>query len=56
MVVDIFVNLPIKDLKKTMDFWGKLGFTFNKQFTDDKAASLELGEHIYALLITEPLF
>ena len=56
MVIDIFVNLPVKDLKKTMAFFKKLGFTYNKQFTDEKAASLVLGEHIYVMLITEPFF
>jgi len=29
----IFVNLPVKDLKKSIEFFGKLGFTFHKQFT-----------------------
>ena len=53
----IFVNLPIKDLKKTRDFWTKLGFSFNEQFSDDKAASLVLNEGaIYAMLITHPFF
>lgn len=56
MVVDIFVNLPIKNLKTTMDFWTKLGFSFNPQFTDDKAAALVLSEHIFAMLLTEPFF
>lgn len=56
MVTNIFVNLPVKDLKKTMEFFKKLGFTFNKQFTDDKAASLEIGKNIFAMLITEPFF
>ncbi len=33
----IFVNLPVKDLQKSIDFFTKLGFTFNPQFTDEKA-------------------
>ncbi len=56
MVKDIFVNLPIKDLEKTKKFWEGLGFTFNPQFTDEKAASLVLGDNIFAMLITEPFF
>lgn len=56
MVKQIFVNLPIKDLDKTKEFWIKLGFTFNPQFTDDKAASLVLGENIFAMLVIEPFF
>jgi predicted lactoylglutathione lyase len=36
----IFVNLPVKDLKKSMTFFTKLGFSFNSQFTDETAACL----------------
>jgi predicted lactoylglutathione lyase len=40
----IFVNLPVKDLKKSMAFFGKLGFTFNAQFTDETAACMVVSE------------
>jgi len=33
----IFVNLPVKDLNKTTEFFTRLGFTFNPQFTDENA-------------------
>jgi len=57
MATKIFVNLPVKDLKKSMDFFTKLGFTFNLQFTDEKAACLIITENsIYAMLLTEPFF
>jgi len=56
MSTKIFVNLPVKDLEKSKDFFSKLGYTFNQQFTDEKAASLVINEHIYAMLITEPFF
>jgi uncharacterized protein len=56
MATNIFVNLPVKDLEKTKEFFLKLGYTFNQQFTDEKAASLVISENIYAMLITEPFF
>lgn len=56
MIKHIFVNLPVKDLDKTKEFWTGLGFTFNATFTDEKAASLILGENIYAMLITKDFF
>ena len=56
MSTKIFVNLPVKDLEKSKEFFLKLGYSFNQQFTDEKAASLVIGEHIYAMLITEPFF
>lgn len=56
MVKQIFVNLAVKDLPATKDFWTKLGFTFNAQFTDEKAASLILGENIFVMLISPQFF
>lgn len=52
----IFVNLPVKDLKKSMTFFTQLGFSFNPQFTDDSAASLVLGPSHYAMLISHARF
>jgi uncharacterized protein len=56
MPTKIFVNLPVKDLKKTMSFFSALGFSFDPQFTDDNAACLIIGEHIYAMLLVETFF
>ena len=56
MATKIFVNLPVKDLKRSIEFFTKLGFTFNPQFTDENAGCLIIGENIYAMLITEPYF
>lgn len=52
----IFVNLPVKDLDAAMRFFGKLGFTFNRQFTDATAACMVIADDIYAMLLTEPKF
>jgi uncharacterized protein len=58
MIKQIFVNLPVKDLTKTKEFFAKLGFTFNPQFTDEKAAALVISEKqgIFAMLITHEFF
>jgi predicted lactoylglutathione lyase len=56
MVKQLFVNLPVKDLTKTMEFFGKLGFTFNQQFTNENAACMIIGENIYAMLLVEEFF
>jgi predicted lactoylglutathione lyase len=56
-VKSIFINLPIKDLSKTRDFWSQLGFTFNENFSDDKALCLVLNDGlIYSMLITREYF
>jgi hypothetical protein len=56
MPKQLFINLPVKDLKKSMEFFTKLGFMFNQQFTDDKAACLVIGENIYSMLLLEQFF
>lgn len=56
MVKQIFVNVMVQDLQKSKDFFSKCGFTFNPQFTDEKAACLILGENIYAMLIIPKFF
>ena len=56
MVTKIFINLPVKNLEKSMEFFKKLGFSFNPQFTNDQGACLVLGENIFAMLLTEPFF
>jgi len=52
----IFVNLPVRDLKKSMSFFTKLGFTFNPQFTDASAACMVVSEDIYVMLLTQDKF
>lgn len=52
----LFVNIAVRDLKKSMDFFSSLGFTFNKQFTDEKAACMVVNEDAYFMLLTEPFF
>ncbi|MGE4239934.1 VOC family protein [Ramlibacter sp.] len=53
----IFVNLPVKDLPRSMSFFSALGFEFNPQFTNDKAACMVITEdHNYAMLLSEPFF
>jgi predicted lactoylglutathione lyase len=52
----IFVNLPVRDLAKSMEFFSALGFTFNPQFTDDKAACMIISDKAFAMLLSEPFF
>lgn len=52
----IFVNLPVKDLDKSREFFGKLGYSFNDQFSDENAACLVISDTIFAMLLVEPFF
>ena len=48
----IFVNLPVNDLDRSMDFYRSLGFENNPQFTDATAACMVWSEAIYVMLLT----
>ena len=52
----VFINLPVKDLKKSTDFFTALGYSFNPQFSDEKAASMIISDNIFAMLLTEEYF
>lgn len=52
----IFVNLPVKDVARTRAFFTALGFSFNPQFSDDKALCMVIADDIYAMLLSEPYF
>lgn len=56
MATSIFINLPVKDLQRSMDFYTRLGYTINQKFTNEKAACLVISDTIYAMLLTEPFF
>ena len=56
MTTDIFVNLPVKDLPKTKEFFGKLDFKFNARFTDETGACMIVSENAYVMLLTHPKF
>ena len=56
MVKQIFVNLPVADLKKVVAFFTKLGFKFDPQFTDENAACMIIGENMYAMLLVNAMF
>ena len=56
MANQIFVNLPVKDLNRSVDFFTRLGYTFNPQFTDENATCMIIGENIYAMLLVEDSF
>ena len=52
----IFVNLPVRDLKRSMEFFSTLGFDFNVQFTDDKAACMVISGEAFVMLLREDFF
>lgn len=56
MSTQIFVNLPVKNLKQSIAFFTQLGFQFNPQFTDDTATCMIISETIFVMLLTYEKF
>jgi len=56
MATKVFINLPVKDLDRSISFFTSLGYSFNPQFTDEKAGCMVISESIYAMLLTEQYF
>ena len=52
----IFINLAVNDLQKSMDFYTALGFTNNPQFSDDTAKCMVWSETIYVMIMTHEKF
>jgi len=52
----MFVNLAVEDLERSVDFFTKLGFEFDPRFTDETATSMIVGEGAYVMLLTKPKF
>ncbi|MBC7972745.1 MAG: VOC family protein [Verrucomicrobia bacterium] len=56
MATKIFVNLPVKKLNQSIEFFTKLGFSFNPQFTDETTTCMIVSEDIFVMLLTEDRF
>ncbi|XVS61064.1 VOC family protein [Actinosynnema sp. CA-299493] len=56
MSVKIFVNLPVTDLTKSIEFFAALGFAHNPRFTDENASCVVFSDTVHAMLVTKPFF
>ena len=56
MATQIYLNLPVNNLNKSVEFFTKLGFKFNPQFTDETATCMVVSEDIFVMLLTHDKF
>ena len=56
MAMMTFINLPVKDLARATDFFTKLGFSFDQQFTDENATRMIISDDASVMLVVEPFF
>jgi uncharacterized protein len=52
----LFVNLPVRDLTRSVRFFTRLGFAFDARFTDERAACLIISHAAFVMLLTVPFF
>lgn len=52
----IYVNLPVRNLDRSVEFFTRLGYTFNPKFTDENATCMIVGENIFVMLLVEEFF
>ena len=56
MKTQVFINLPVADLPRSLAFFKALGFVHNPQFTDDTAACIVISEEIHVMALTHAKF
>ena len=56
MATNIFINLPVKNLDRSIAFFTALGYTFDPQFTDETATCMIVADNIFVMLLTEAKF
>ncbi|MDE2386832.1 MAG: VOC family protein [Actinomycetales bacterium] len=56
MINAIFVNLPVENLKRSIEFFTQLGFKFNAQFTDEQSTCMIVNDHVYVMLLEHAKF
>ena len=54
--MQMFVNLPVRNLDRTVAFFTALGFSFNPKFTDENATCMLVGDDCFVMLLVEPFF
>ena len=56
MKSQIFINLPVKELERSLNFYTKMGFTNNPQFSDDSGKCMVFSDEIFVMLLTHEKF
>jgi predicted lactoylglutathione lyase len=52
----LFVNLPVLDIERSVDFFTRLGFEFDKRFSDQRATCMVVGAQAFVMLLVRPFF
>lgn len=56
MTKQVFINLAVKDVERSMDFYTRLGFTNNPQFSDESGKCMVWSDNIFVMLLSHEKF
>lgn len=56
MSKQVFINLAVKDVNKSMQLYSALGFVNNPQFSDDKGKCMVWSESIFLMILSHEKF
>ena len=56
MATQIFMNLPVRDLDRSVQFFTALGFKFNQDYTDENATCMVINDDAFVMLLVEKFF
>ncbi|SEI55827.1 hypothetical protein SAMN04487995_1348 [Dyadobacter koreensis] len=56
MAKQIFINLAVTDLNRSMEFYTKMGFGNNPQFSDETGKCMVWSDQIFLMLLTHEKF
>lgn len=56
MIKKVFVNLPVENIERSMAFFTKMEFEFDRRFTDENAACVIINDTFYVMLLTKKQF
>ncbi|MFX4293647.1 VOC family protein [Streptomyces bohaiensis] len=52
----IFVNLPVRDVARSREFFGALGFAFDEEYSSEDVLCVRVDENIHVMLLEEAPF
>lgn len=52
----IFINLPVSDVQRSMDFYTAIGFTNNPQFSDEQGKCMVWSDSIFLMILSHDKF
>ena len=56
MATQLFVNLPVTDLARSITFYEAIGLTPDPQMRDEKACGMKVSDDVWVMLLTHPFF